>query len=69
MRYKDKVKIMNKSNPKYHKVCQWCKTRYDLTEHHIKNNQGIKTGRKIILCRKHHDEQEILYQNMGIAIK
>lgn len=51
---------------KHKKPCEFCKTIYNLTQHHIKNRFGEKTGEIQILCRKCHDIVEEDYEKLGM---
>jgi len=52
---------------KYYLPCARCGTTKNLSQHHIKDNNGKKTGKKEILCRECHDEAEIEYMEQGIV--
>lgn len=52
---------------KYAIQCAECKTIENLTRHHLKNNDGKKTGKIKILCRKCHNRAENTYQSIGIT--
>ena len=47
-------------------ICVECSTRKNLTIHHLKKQNGRKTGKVKILCRKCHDEAEKKYDELGI---
>ncbi len=52
---------------KYYLPCSKCGTTKNLSQHHIKDKNGKKTGKIKILCRKCHDEAEIKYMELGIV--
>jgi len=51
---------------KYYLPCVRCGTTENLSQHHIKNKNGKKTGKIEILCRECHDMAEIEYVESGI---
>lgn len=61
------VGLVNRRYKRYDDPCAKCGTMWDRTRHHLKNKEGKKTGRIVILCRKCHDEAEAEYRRLGIA--
>lgn len=64
--YYPKNKNHGFSYEKYGKPCADCGAINGLTRHHLKDNNGFKTGEIQILCRPCHDEAELEYQKLGI---
>ena len=52
---------------KYYLPCARCGTTENLSQHHIKDNNGKKTGKIEILCRDCHDIAEQEYVESGIV--
>lgn len=55
-------------NPRHSKMCSKCLLRRKLTRHHLKNLDGKKNGKSVMICRKCHDLAEFEYQILGIAV-
>lgn len=81
-KYKDRVKHYSKSRhndhfidntsnskvlQKHHKPCNRCGTLNNLTEHHLKDKSGYRTGEIEILCRSCHNIAEKEYKEQGIG--
>jgi len=52
---------------KYYLPCARCGTTENLSQHHIKDNNGKKTGKIEILCRACHNIAELEYIELGIV--
>ena len=53
---------------KYYLPCARCGTTKNLSQHHIKDNNGKKTGKIEVLCRDCHNIAELEYVEAGIII-